>query len=252
MGIAAAVTVVTVAALWWFVRVEVAEYHTRPGDRLTVSLSDGSTVRLNTDTRLRVRLSRSGRDIQLLDGEALFHAAKDPRRPFRVHCADSEIRALGTSFNVYRRQKVTTITVIDGLVEVAPKAVAVDQASNAVAALQKPFRLKPREQANIAEDGRLQETQVVDTTPVVAWTQQSLRFSGKPLEEVIEQFNQYNSIHMSLESPALASVQISGVFSSADIESFIQYLEKTEDVKIVRGDAEVRIVGRSNEASASL
>ncbi|MDI1364487.1 MAG: FecR domain-containing protein, partial [bacterium] len=59
-------------------------YQTDIGERVTAHLDDGSTVQLNTDTRLRVRFRLGERRLELVKGQAFFDVAHDPRRPFLV------------------------------------------------------------------------------------------------------------------------------------------------------------------------
>lgn len=88
------------------------------GEQRVIRLDDGSLANLNTGTRIEVRMSAKARDIRLIEGEALFKVHRDPARPFRVHAQDVVIQALGTQFNVYRRTTGTTVSVLEGRVEV--------------------------------------------------------------------------------------------------------------------------------------
>ncbi len=68
-------------------------YATQVGEQRSIALNDGSTVELDTRSRIRVRLERDARKIELLEGQALFHVAKDERRPFIVSCDEVRVRA---------------------------------------------------------------------------------------------------------------------------------------------------------------
>ena len=80
-------------------------YATKVGEQQLVVLDDGTRMTLNTDTRVRVEIGPDLRSVNVQAGEALFEVAKDPRRPFVVHVADSEVVALGTVFSVRLRGK---------------------------------------------------------------------------------------------------------------------------------------------------
>jgi transmembrane sensor len=77
-------------------------YATRTGETRTITFEDGSVAYLNTRTRLKWIGTLSDRRVALLEGEALFDVVHDPERPFHVVLDNSEIRVLGTRFNVYR------------------------------------------------------------------------------------------------------------------------------------------------------
>ncbi len=77
----------------------VRSYVTETGELRTITLEDGSTVFLDAQSRLKVRFTSSGRDIDL-DGQALFKVTHDTVRRFRVHTGDAMVEAVGTEFNV--------------------------------------------------------------------------------------------------------------------------------------------------------
>ncbi len=79
-------------------------YETLVGEQRTVPLADGSIITLNTSSRVHVRLGAKERRISLLQGQAQFEVAKDASRPFIVSVGRGEVRALGTAFDVYRRE----------------------------------------------------------------------------------------------------------------------------------------------------
>src|SRR4029077_9414852 len=106
-----AFAVVIGGAVWWQAH-RYPLYSTDIGERRSITLADGSTVDLNARSQLRVEFSKSERRVELLDGQALFQVAKDKQRPFIVHSGDATVRAVGTQFDVYRKDSGTTITVL--------------------------------------------------------------------------------------------------------------------------------------------
>jgi len=93
-------------------------FTTDTGEQRFVKLVDGSTIDLNSRSRVRIRFSDGQRDVDLLEGQALFHVAKDPARPFIVRSGSTLVRAVGTQFDVYRKASGTTVTVVEGRVAV--------------------------------------------------------------------------------------------------------------------------------------
>ena len=94
------------------------EYRTRLGEQLAVTLPDGSTVKLNTDSRLLVSYSASERQLTLARGEAFFKVQHDTSRPFLVTAGNTEVRALGTAFNILLTGEHSEITVTEGVVRI--------------------------------------------------------------------------------------------------------------------------------------
>lgn len=97
---------------------------TLPGERASVTLSDGTLVRLNACTRIDypVRFGNGLRNVSLR-GEAFFEVAHEPGRPFVVSTFASDIRVLGTRFNVLADEATGTFSTVltDGKVEVTGK-----------------------------------------------------------------------------------------------------------------------------------
>jgi transmembrane sensor len=202
-------------------------FGTRTGEQRSLKLSDGSTVELNSQSRLRVTYSRRERRVELLDGQALFQVARERARPFIVESGATRVRAVGTQFDVYRRRAGTTVTVLEGRVVVNDKAhvtvlSAGEQAVAGTAAVAKPHR------AN-----------VLATT---AWTQRRIVFDSVSLAEAAQEFNRYNAQQLVIEDPqGLTGLHISGVFSSTDPASLVRFLEARFGVEARQTDSEIRL-----------
>jgi transmembrane sensor len=118
---AVAFAAVVGTAVWWQSH-RYPLFSTDIGERRSITLADGSTVDLNARSQLRVEFSDHERRVELLDGQALFQVTKDKQRPFIVHSGDATVRAVGTQFDVYRKDSGTTITVLEGRVAVYSSA----------------------------------------------------------------------------------------------------------------------------------
>lgn len=85
-----------------------------------MTLADGTKVWLNAASTLRfpARFSGTSREVQLT-GEAYFEVARDATHPFIVHAGETDIRVLGTHFNVmaYREEESLRATLLEGSVE---------------------------------------------------------------------------------------------------------------------------------------
>ena len=77
-------------------------YGTRVGEQQLVQLDDGSTVRLDTGSEIRVRFDQGRRRVSLERGQALFTVAPDRSRPFVVEAGEASVTAIGTVFDVRR------------------------------------------------------------------------------------------------------------------------------------------------------
>src|SRR5262249_26271767 len=89
------------------------------GEQRTISLRDGSIIHVNASSAVKVAYSKEQRLIELDHGQALFGVANDSKRPFRVRAGSTEITAVGTQFDVYRKaDRDVTVTVVQGRVRI--------------------------------------------------------------------------------------------------------------------------------------
>jgi len=219
------------------------EYSTAVGEQRSITLSDGSVVFLNTNSEVRVRLARTGRNIDLLRGEARFQVAKSPQRPFVVATSDATIRALGTVFNVAMSQDGTQVAVIEGRVELrertaSPASVpdAVPESSPAGSAVgpkkqQAQIELAAGQRAAVTTRGILSDVGP-SIESVNAWTERRLVFRDKTLAEVVRQFNRYRQQPLVIDDPRLAGLRVSGTFDPSDPDSLLTYLGAVEAVQV--------------------
>ncbi len=185
-------------------------YATRKGEILRVPLQDGSAITLDSDSQVRVLFSDSRRDIQLLQGEALFDVAKNPERPFVVRADETDVTAVGTSFAVSlteRRSGGVEVLVREGVVDVA-------DTQGAVA----PARLVAnyRALANRSHGIRIEAVATDDVDQQLAWREGMLSFNGDTLSVAAAQFMRYSDTRIVIDDPLVGSRRIVGLYSASD------------------------------------
>src|SRR5690606_22131597 len=83
-------------------------------------LEDGTKVWLNSSSKISYpkKFSTGSRKVTLY-GEAYFDVAKDKNRPFLIETNGTEIRVLGTSFNVNAYNETVSTTLVEGSLKVS-------------------------------------------------------------------------------------------------------------------------------------
>jgi transmembrane sensor len=231
-------------------------YETATGEQRSFELADGSVIHLNTHSRAAIRFSTHGRDVRLLEGEALFRVHHDASRPFRVYTDDAVIQAIGTQFDVYEQEENTVVAVIEGRVNITPK-VAVRQSSSSVpagttgpanaagSASEAAGRIvHSSEEAQINHAGGMSVRPAADIFDAVAWRERRLIFREQSLGLIAEQFNRYSRKQIRLEGPALAARVYTGVFDADDVESLAQALARDPQLSIESTDQSIVIRAR--------
>ncbi|HMA00512.1 MAG TPA: FecR family protein [Steroidobacteraceae bacterium] len=212
-----------------------SSYSTGIGEQRTIQLADGSTVELNARSRLHVRLTREQRGVTLLEGQALFRVAKDGKRPFVVRAGDAEVRAVGTEFDVYRKETATVVTVVEGRVETYDESGGTGTEA---------IVLSAGEQITVRPHSKTKPTRT-DTQVATAWVQKRLMFEETPLRDVAEEFNRYNRRPLAIDDRELQKLKISGVYSSTDPASLINFLRSQSSIQVIETENQVRIIRRN-------
>ncbi|MDB6092417.1 MAG: hypothetical protein JWN85_5201 [Gammaproteobacteria bacterium] len=253
-------------------RLQVPTYATALGEQRSIELADGSTVELNSRSKIKVRYSEGERDVELLEGQALFHVAENHARPFVVIAEGTRVRAVGTQFDVYKKRTGTLVTVVEGRVAIftapvtpapgtlfsnpspaqTPASKAVEGAVSAAAA--KPvgatsdvtgggtgtIYLSAGEQLTVSAQTS-QMTEHPNIAGATAWRQRQIVFESASLTDVAEEFNRYNERQLIIEDTGLYDFHISGVFSSTDPDSLIRFLRERPGVQVTETSSEIRI-----------
>lgn len=162
------------------------EVSTTKGATEKVVLADGSTVIVNSSSKLRYpeKFSGKNRSIYLDEGEAFFKVAEDPAHPFVVHSGDIATTALGTSFNIraYSKEKKITVALLTGKVKI-------DHAQS-----QAPVILLPSERLSYDRVAlSMAKTTFDKEDDIVGWKHGFLVFKDASYDELVNEIeNRYN------------------------------------------------------------
>lgn len=210
-----------------FVIDQSGRYQTGVGEQQVVTLEDGSRLRLDTDSAVKVRFGRDGRDIQLLRGQVFFDVAHDSSRPFVVSARGTQVRALGTRFDVRLTGEAVKVTLVEGSVEVTRPETT------------KAWRLEPGQALNT--DQASAQPRQVDVAAATSWTSGRLIFRETPLAQAVAEVNRYSRNKVVVDSPRLQTVSVNGVFEVGDTEAFVSAVSDLFELKAKRSEREIRL-----------
>jgi transmembrane sensor len=209
-------------------------YQTARGEVRAVPLQDGTVVTLNTASKVAVRFKRSAREVQLLEGEALFDVAKDPKRPFTVAAGSTVVRAVGTSFLVRDLDdQPLEVLVREGAVDMfrAPdftQAPAPDQtirvnANSRAVALDVPY--PSVKLVNVGLDPSVIARQL-------AWRSGMISFEDESLKNAAIKFSRYSDVRIVIDDPEVAAKTVTGLFSIYNPEGFARSVALSLNLQI--------------------
>ena len=206
-------------------------FQTVVGQRATVTLPDGSSVTLNTDTVVRTR------------------ADQDRRHPFVVAAGGRTVTALGTAFDIRIDRGARKVVLVEGRVRVesARPPAALPPPQGKAAAVVKPPMDRATEMSAGSQlvapddaDWRLTRTDVERET---SWLHGQLVFDDEALGDVVAELNRYSTRKIVIADAELAQRRLSGIYTPGDINGFAHALKATGVGRVgEETDTEVRIV----------
>lgn len=204
-------------------------------------LGNGSTMQLRERSHARVRdiAAGAGKEVTLLEGEALFTGHHDDSHPLRVLAGRLVLAVVGTEFDVLQRDATSQVTVISGALRVssvcrsqktAPQPTAVNLLYHQMAAVDNHDCTSPIQIKTMSRDESVEK---------VAWAGQWRSFNDMPISTAVELFNENNphSAHLVIRDAQLASRRIGGRFRLTDPEAFINVLTEVFGARVDRGAA---------------
>lgn len=187
------------------------------GGHEQLALADGSTVHLNTDSEVKVRLTRERRAIVVVRGEAHFTVAHDPRRPFEVEANGAVVRAVGTAFTVRLHNRHR----LDVLVDEGRVSIALAGKSGSVLHTLSAGHTAAIERERI----EIRRLAAADVRRKLAWTEGRIWFNGETLAEAAAEFNRYNHRRLTIADPAIAERTVGGSFENRALDEFVSAIE---------------------------
>jgi transmembrane sensor len=198
-----------------------SDAHTAVGQQRQQILPDGSELLLDTDSAVALDFSGGKREVELLRGALAVHVAKDPVHPFRVHCAGSEITAIGTRFLVTRHALDVELGVTEGRVAVRTVGGA---AMSEVGA---------GEHATIdSNNGTLQAGTL--TANADSWTRGILSIDHVPLRTAVATLSRYVPQHVMWRADAVADTPNTATLPLNDPQAAIDALALTQGLRVRR------------------
>ena len=209
---------------WWDQHPSyVLDIATGPGEMRALALPDGTRVTLNFDSRLKVRYYPRRRNAELAGGEAFFQVAPNAHKPFTVDSGASQVRVVGTAFNLRSGPPQFVVKVLEGKVEVRPDRRRADAPVLQLGA-----------GAGVSVDAASGRHTAV---PVAAdavgdWRNGQLVFAQTPLAEVAAELARYLGKPVRVEGSKLAALPVSGMAITDAPAGFLRALPMLLPVRV--------------------
>ncbi len=203
------------------------------GQQSTVTLLDGTRVRLNAGSTIRYRgeYGRAGRDVQL-EGEAYFEVVHDAARPFRVYASGGVAEDLGTRFVVraYPEHARLEVAVAEGKVALRRDRPASDSAL-----------VGPGQLGRLAPDGAITVESGVDLERWMGWTRGALILDGLTLADAARAIGRRFDVDIVVSDARLGSRTLSARFNHESLSAVLDALGVALDARWTRDGRTITI-----------
>jgi ferric-dicitrate binding protein FerR (iron transport regulator) len=202
------------------------------GQMSNITLPDGTTVRLNSGTKLFYSGNfHSGDRIVSLSGEAFFDVAKDNSHPFIVKTNSLDFKVYGTSFNIqaYPDDQKTNTTLVEGSLGL------VDKAGREL------YRLEPGENATFTGATKRIEVSKVNLDLYTSWKDGLVTFRNEKLKDVAKKIERWYNVEIVINNKRIGEeVYLGTIMKNKPIDQILEVFALTSSLKY-------RIVPRANQ-----
>ncbi len=189
------------------------------GERVSITLPDGTNVKINSESELRyspVTFNRSTRTIHF-DGEGYFEVTSNPEIPFFIKSQNMQLKVLGTTFNFLSRDRLNEIevTLIKGHVLLSSSDRNQELFENEKAIFDK-------------KTGKFEVLKNETEELVIHWMRNELYFKNASFTELLNTIEREYDIRFNLMNcEDLSNDTFSGILPSTDLETVMEILKKS-------------------------
>jgi len=175
----------------------------------TVSLPDGSIIRLASESRLRLHERRDTREVSL-DGRGYFAVAPDPEVPFTIRSDAGTLTVLGTRFDLSVSGRDLRLIVTEGRVRLTARGRSVD--------------VDAGQMAQVLDGNLIPPIDVPDPEALIGWIGNFIVFQSTPLEAVVREVEKRHGVRIELDGPGLESRTVTALFAGRSFEEITEVI----------------------------
>lgn len=174
-----------------------------PGQRVELTLADGTNVWLNAGTTFTFpnNFSSENREVEL-NGEGYFTVSRNEKKPFIVKTSSYNVKVLGTEFNVmaYAKTPMFEVSLLKGSVEVYSDA------------RHQKVLLEPNTQASMENDELIKSP--LTHFDNLLWKEGVICFEDEPVDRLIEKLELYFDTRIVVKNEAFMKKRYTGKFQA--------------------------------------
>lgn len=212
---------------------EMLSLHVPAGQRLQMTLQDGTSVWLNAKTTMTYPTHFSAKERRVsIDGEALFEVAKNEEKPFIVSSRGVDMKVLGTRFNLYSYPDAEYMrtSLLEGSLKVYKQK---EEA--------KGIFLTPNQEVTI--HGDKMSVHAIDDLSYFQWTEGVYSFNNEPLVHILQKLELYYDVKFLVKEPTIYTWEYTGKFRQRDgIDGILRIIRKIHKFKVEKDEENNTII----------
>jgi ferric-dicitrate binding protein FerR (iron transport regulator) len=222
IGIAASITILlTIGILTYLLKSSSPENISlkTAKNSLQQTLPDGSIVFLNANTTFTYPEDFEGdlREVSL-SGEAFFNIKREEEKPFIIHANGSDVKVLGTSFNIKAYDKNVEVSVETGKVEFTHK--------------KKATLLTAGEQAIFEAERDTIKKQITLDKNAFAYKTRIFIFENSSLEHIVKVLAEGYHVSISLKNNRIKSCRLTTKFDNETLPNALNIIAETLNLTV--------------------
>ena len=198
------------------------------GKRSVLELSDGSTVWLNSGSRLvyPVVFNKDKREVYL-EGEAIFKVTHNKKHPFMVLSEGQEIEVLGTEFNVSSYLDDESISTV-----LKSGSIRIHYGKKKMLSAKDHLQINPGTMASYNRAKGSMGSKEVDVDRYFSWRNGELIFRNDNLEYIMKKLSRYYNVEITIVDQSSGQGTFSGHLDlKEDLDKVIGIIKETTDLK---------------------
>ena len=198
---------------------KVVSKESNTGQKSKLHLPDGTIIWLNSASSISYKkpFDPNLREVELT-GEAYFQVAENSEQPFMVHFGNTQVKVLGTSFNIssYTDENMITISLIEGKIEVVNSGYQEKLTKGWVAKIDK-------------------ETNTVKTfkdkvSKSIAWTEGILVFDEASFSDIFQRLQRWYGIKIIINGEPDRDMRFTGSFKQEYLNNVLENLISSDNI----------------------
>jgi ferric-dicitrate binding protein FerR (iron transport regulator) len=201
--------------------------NTAKGQRTTLKLSDGTIVKLNSASRLKIPSNyNKNKRLLYLKGEAFFKVKHNGAKPFRVYTKGIYTEDLGTRFNInaYSRDSTVEVVVASGKVEVGRAKVKTPK--------KQLVHLTAHEGVTLSKTSTTDVKAIPNLAAYIGWKTGKLVFEDTPFRSVIKRLERWYNITCIVKDKSLLNQKLTATFKNESLSGALKLISQAMNIRV--------------------